>query len=909
MMNLSTTMHHKHIGALAIFTKKLFLFAFSIFCTAHTVMAQWSVTLDRANAMYEVGQTAYFTFQSTYYGGPVEYQFVYDDYATPLGSGKINLVAGQIVKVPFTATSPGVVICRAKLYDAPATAAAAFSPFTLQPSEPAPTDFDAFWQNQKNKLQTLPFDPQLSLHSASNYSTTYRFNIASIDNRRVYGLLSIPKGTGPFPALINLPAFGNANAAGSQAVYAEQNGMIILSLSVHNAPPDQDDPSAYLPNDIYKPEGVYYRYPILGTIRAIDYLFSRADFDKTNLGISGASQGGGLSMMVAGIDSRVKAVAESNAALCDHLGLKYNRASGFPYYLNKARIQKGDENAAANAVKYYDAVYAAQRFKGSSLHVIGYEDEICPPSGIFVAYNQFKGPKVLVHALKLGHTHPNEFWEGRFDFFRKVFPNMRTVNPWPNPSVETGYFANIIKSNDNTNAVSLLGKIEKDERENSALPVNWRMVSGNGTTTFAPTNSRTTKASFSQSGAYSVAFSATDYSLLNVTQRYYTIENTINVTANVGTNPTIPTNPTPVPKPIEPKPIIPQPTAPNNNAPNVAYCKGYGIFPWHEWITDVAFFDGQKTSEKAGYSDFTKDVITTIARGQVKQMLLGAAYSWQTHDEYWRIWIDYNKDGKFGADEIAYETDLPRPANGVSKVMLWAEMNIPKDIPVGETRMRVAMQRDRFPSDACTAVDYGEVEDYTVRIADVAVRNDNPSGELLYFGADAQANQVNLSWLLRTARNPQSIGVEKSLDNKNFAVLTEEPLDVYDKNSLIKGSVTDNATEKKAQYYRLRVTLSDSSVIYSPIKKANIMLDNKFTIFPNPTSEVLNVNLADYIDKSMLVQVYDATGKAVHQQQVDKITQAIFSIPLSGYEIGNYFLSITIEGKGAQVRKFVIDKQ
>jgi cephalosporin-C deacetylase len=856
-MNCQTT-YAEYLVGFSMRCSKIFLSFFIFLCATSSLLAQWSVKIDRPSAMYEVGETAYFSLVSTYYGGPVEYQIVYDDYSAPLATGKFNISAGETIKIPFTTNTPGVVICKAKLYDVPATAAAAFSPFKIQPSEPAPTDFDAFWQNQRSQLQNLPFDPQLTIFDVTNYATTYRFNMANIDNRRTYGYLSIPKGAGPFPAIVNLPAFGNTHAAGAQTTYAGQNGVIILSLAIHNVEPDQYDYSAYLPNDIYTREGIYYRYPILGTIRAIDYLFSRSDFDKTNLGVCGASQGGGLAMLVGGIDNRVKAVAESNAALCDHLGLKYNRATGFPYYLNKARVARGDEAAAANAIKYYDAVYAAQRFQGSSLHVIGYEDEVCPPSSIFVAYNQFKGPKTLVHAIKLGHQHPNEYWEGRFDFFRKVFPSMRSVNTWAGASTETGYFIDIQKSNDNTNSVNLLAKVEKDEQEAASLPLTWSTTKGTGNVAFSPSNQRATKASFSANGDYLVTATATDLALLGTSQRYYTTQNSISITGNTNKspNPTTPTEP-------NSNPVTPpqNPTLPTTSA--ATYCSTYSIFPWHEWIADVAFTDGQKSSDKSSYSDFSKGVITNIMRGKVKQGLFSAAYSWETHTEYWRVWIDFNKNNTFETNELVYESELPRPPNGTSKVVLWAEMQIPQDIALGETRMRIAMQRDKFPNSACSSVEYGEIEDYTVKIIDnIIIRSDQFVSDLAFNPSSSGLEADELSSLLRLANasDAQGTGAQSWLPQAFTLVL--------DKNTIA----------------------------------------NNISIFPNPANDVLNINLEAYIGKATLIKIVDSTGKVIYYQPIDRIETNIFSIPLTEYESGTYFLAVEMEGNPSEVRRFVLDK-
>ena len=93
-----------------------------------------------------------------------------------------------------------------------------------------------------------------------------------------------------------------------------------MSLSIHNTPPYQLDPNAYKPDDFSTPEGSYYYLAILAGIRAIDYIFTRPDVDGQNLGLTGASQGGGLCTLIAGFDSRVKMITMSDPALAEQIG-------------------------------------------------------------------------------------------------------------------------------------------------------------------------------------------------------------------------------------------------------------------------------------------------------------------------------------------------------------------------------------------------------------------------------------------------------------------------------------------------------------------------------------------------------------------------------------------------------------
>ncbi len=521
------------MGFLKTYLSILFVFLFNL------AFAQINIVSNHIDAAYSVGETASFSVSANT-SGAATYAIYYDNNTGNLETGTINIPQNGSSQIVFSLNEPGVVFLEVIKNGVSAKKVITFSYRDIGPLEPEPEDFDAFWNAQKNNLASIPINPNLSQISNDQYTTTYRVNLANIDNRRVYGYLSIPKGSGPFPAIITLPPFGSsANIVQSQQLIAERGGAISLSINIHDIEPDQEDPNAYIPNNISDPNGYYYRYAVLGTIRAIDYIFSRNDFDGQNMGIIGVSQGGGLAVMAAGIDTRVNMLIQSKAALCQHLGLKYNKASGFPDYIKNSRENVGTsshENQTIAASKYYDAVYFAKRYKGPSLNLVGYTDDVTPAATILACYNQLRGPKILFHGINQGHNpHPNEYWDGRYDFFRRTFPSMQNP-PWPWPQTTTGYAidAGEDMSVGINQILNLTGNIQKNNINNPNYPVEWTLIDGPGNVSFSNVNGYNATASFSTVGTYVLRFSGKDQSMLSNTNTYYSFEDYITVTVSNG---------------------------------------------------------------------------------------------------------------------------------------------------------------------------------------------------------------------------------------------------------------------------------------------------------------------------------------------------------------------------------------
>ena len=497
--------------------------------------AQIRVSADRPTATYEAGEMMNFEVVADAWG-PIDYFIRFDTKTPILARGRIFANPGTPTRIPFTLEEPGGVICVIKNDTASASAGAIFSPYDLQPYTDEPADFDVFWDGVKAELATVPIDPQLEFYTGTNLSQTYRVNLGNINNRRVYGYISVPKGIpGPFPAILTLPPFGDVpNIIVPDAVPAEWGGALSLTISIHNSEPDVVDPNAYQPNVITDRDSIYFKNAIAGAMRAIDYLYSRPDFNGVDMGVVGVSQGGGLALMTAGIDDRVKTLVQTVSALCGHAGHRFNKAAGLPFYIQFSRAIDGfiaHEDATIAATSYYDGIYFARRFKGPSMTFISYADTISPATTVFTAYNQLQGNNILMHSKDLGHDNPEEFWTMRMEFWRRHFPAMLNA-PFQWSLTTTGYGVSAgpdieIPSGGTAN---LSATLDYNGEPLNDLKARWILVDGPGRVSFSNVNSYNTNATFTEDGEYLLRFIARDESTLDSEGEFYTIGDFVKVT-------------------------------------------------------------------------------------------------------------------------------------------------------------------------------------------------------------------------------------------------------------------------------------------------------------------------------------------------------------------------------------------
>ncbi len=134
------------------------------------------------------------------------------------------------------------------------------------------------------------------------------------------------------------------------------------------------------------------------------------------------------------------------------------------------------------------------------------------------------------------------------------------------------------------------------------------------------------------------------------------------------------------------------------------YCTSQGNDFSYEWIAGVDVGSLSNTSGAAGYTDYTSQTVN-LAPGANVAVELTPGFASSTYSEYWKIWIDYNRDGDFeDAGEEVFSANGTSAVSGSFTVSASAS---------GTTRMRVTMKYNGAPT-PCETFTYGEVEDYTV---------------------------------------------------------------------------------------------------------------------------------------------------------------------------------------------------
>ncbi len=386
---------------------------------------------------------------------------------------------------------------------------AAYKPFEIKTTSAEPSDFDAYWSGIVNQLPA-PTGQITNIQTQGNGVTTADLRLDNINGKKVYCRIAYPTNGNNMGAVLHIQSFSSTNTASTTVISAFAAAYNVIAISISGI---TDVPYGQAPADTppsTNPDDFYYKTSIAASYQALRYIASRSDYSASKgIGLFGASQGAGLSLMVGGIDAEndnlVKCLVITQPILCDNSAILFNKAAGFPNYVLSSGAL--DDNAVAAAAAYYDATHAAKRISDPVYFGIGYRDFVTHPAGNFAAFNELRGSVHLTHAINEGHNHAfNGFgvWTNPIaEMFFERYINGINVSP----SGSTVYFvdAGPDKTVSQGGTIALNGTIDAKNAPTPSL-VQWSCIDCPATPNFSNANSSTTNATFPSNGTYTLRF-------------------------------------------------------------------------------------------------------------------------------------------------------------------------------------------------------------------------------------------------------------------------------------------------------------------------------------------------------------------------------------------------------------------
>ena len=291
-----------------------------------------------------------------------------------------------------------------------------------------PGDFSDFWEATIAEARAIAGEVSI-VKAETTLKAVEAFDVTfpGFGGHPIKGWLVLPaQRSGKLPLVVQYLGYGGGRGFPHEQLHWAASGYAYFRMDTRGqgsgwsmggtADPVGTTPSipGMMTKGILDKNDYYYRRVFTDAVRAVDMLVAQDFVDADRIAVCGGSQGGGISLAVAGIDNRVKAVMPDVPFLCDYRRA-VAKAARDPYleivrFLAQHRDKK---DKVFETLNYFDGVNFARQAKAAALFSVAVMDETCPPSTVYGAYNAYAGANKSIEEYEFNNHEGGQAFQDR----------------------------------------------------------------------------------------------------------------------------------------------------------------------------------------------------------------------------------------------------------------------------------------------------------------------------------------------------------------------------------------------------------------------------------------------------------------------------------------------------------------
>ena len=148
-----------------------------------------------------------------------------------------------------------------------------------------------------------------------------------------------------------------------------------------------------------------YRGFYVDAWRGVDFLLSLDEVDPSRIGVTGSSQGGGLTITTSAMRPEVKAAAAGAPYLCGFIdAIELTHTYPYEEINDYLRLHPESRDQVVETLAYFDGNNFAGRINCPIVVNIGLRDNVCPPETGYTLFEAVKSEEKRLYAYD-GHGH------------------------------------------------------------------------------------------------------------------------------------------------------------------------------------------------------------------------------------------------------------------------------------------------------------------------------------------------------------------------------------------------------------------------------------------------------------------------------------------------------------------------
>ena len=297
------------------------------------------------------------------------------------------------------------------------------------PNTDKPDSFANYWLETLNELSGIPSAPQIEevpLRS-TEFATAYTVQLTSIGPYRIFGHLSIPNGTGPFPTRYYIPKYGSVVELIPQgAANALRQQYITFTIGFRGLRGSDQPLAATFPGlftlNITNPTTYIYRSIIADCYRGLQYLAGRPDVDTGRM----VAIGNDLALITAALSPTITHVVCTPILFHDTLN-QASRTNAYPLQeINDyIRLYPSAKDAVYETLSFFDLRSFAPQISATTLIMGDADGELFDYDALKPLLDAFSGKTTLhkgEHSSYKDGLFSEQWMTSQFDLAKPILP-------------------------------------------------------------------------------------------------------------------------------------------------------------------------------------------------------------------------------------------------------------------------------------------------------------------------------------------------------------------------------------------------------------------------------------------------------------------------------------------------------